>query len=381
MQRWNINYLKQLHAQYDRLSVNTEDPTLSLEYESTANSILEIIERYDEMTHHRRSFTGAVEVSNHKSIISSDFSIISDYGYYCPFIRLLSKYDDILDIKPNIELPIIETGSKRIVSISKDFYKQFGGVFSETFKEMSLRFKDTIHMKKLTSSTITAGQTYSVYNTGITFFELGYNKTVQDYVSAIHEFGHGISCKINPNAMWDFGKYCFIEVDSLFFELLGTDYIGEKLGRKKDAFDINMHVLKDYIYSSMLISTKLDMYSECDRFNLNNKRFVKQYLGKEVGLNKLGINDVMKTYVRDYMHYIVSYLTAIELYLIYKDNPDYALDLLFKIITIKKDNNKEYLEYVRTLGINPGKNFDRYIALLFERAMEIKDEKSLRYKN
>lgn len=381
MQKWNISYLKQLYTQYSKLSIDTEDPTLSLEYESTANSILDIIDRYDEMTHHKRNFTGAVEVSSHKSIISSDFSIISDYGHYCPFVRLLSEYEDTLSIKPNTELPVIETGSKRIVSISRDFYKQFGGVFSETFKEMSLRFNDTIHMKKLTGSTITAGQTYSVYNTGITFFELGYNKTIQDYVSAIHEFGHGISCKINPNAMWDFGKYCFIEVDSLFFELLGTDYIGEKLGRKKDAFDINMHVLKDYIYSSMLISTKLDMYCECDRFDLNNKRFVKRYLSEEVGLNKLGISDVMNTYVRDYMHYIISYLTAIELYLIYQDDPGYALELLFKIITVKKDSSKEYLDYVKLLGLEPGKNFDKYIALLFERAKEVKDEKSLRYKN
>ena len=89
----------------------------------------------------------------------------------------------------------------------------------------------------------------------------------------------------------------------------------------------------------------------------------------------------MNTYVRDYMHYIVSYLTAVELYLIYQDNPDYALSLLFKIINIKQDSSKEYLDYIRTLGLEPGKHFDNYIALLFERAKEVKDEKSLRYKN
>ena len=381
MQRWNIEYLKKLHAKYERLSVHTDDPTLSLEYESTANSILDIIDRYDAMVHKKVSLTGGLEVSSHKSIVSSDFSIISDYGYYCPYVRMLSEYDDYLDIKPNTDLPIIDSGVNRIVRLSSDFYKRFNGVFSDTYKNMSKSFRDTLHMRKITGSTITAGQTYSVYNTPITFFELGYNNTIQDYVSAIHEFGHGISCNINPSAMWDFGKYCFIEVDALFFELLGTDYIGEKLDRKKDAFDINMHVLKDYIYSAMLISTKLDMYSECDRFDLNNKRFVKQYLSKEVGLNNLGVRDVMNTWIRDYMHYIISYLTAIELYLIYQSNPDKALDLLFNIITVKKDSNKEYLDYVISLELEPGKNFDTYLQILFERAKDVKDEKSLRYKN
>lgn len=380
MQRWNIEYLKKLHAKYEKLSIDTEDPTLSLEYESTANSILDIIDRYDAMVHKRINLTG-IEVSNHKSIISSDFSIISDYGYCCPYVRFLSEYNDLLKINPNVNLHIVSSDVNRILTIGSGFYNQFKGIFSESFQGMAKDFKDTIHMRRITGSSVTAGQTYSVYNTPITFFELGYNNTIQDYVSAIHEFGHGISCSLNPNAMWDFGKYCFIEVDSLFFELLGTDYIGEKLNRKKDAFDINMHVLKDYIYSAMLISIKLDMYSECDRFDLNNKRFVKQYLSKEVGLNKIGVTDVINTWIRDYMHYIVSYLTAIELYLIYQSNSDKALDLLFNIITIKKDSNKEYLDYVISLGIEPGKNFDKYVSMLFEKAKEVKDEKSLRYIN
>lgn len=381
MQRWNIEYLKRLHAKYENLSILTEDPNLSLEYESTANSILEIIDRYNSMVHKCRNIFSGIELSKHKSIIESDFSIIRDYGFYCPYVRLLSEYDDILDIKPNIDLPIIDSSTNKIISISNQFYEQFKGIFSETYNNMASNFKNTIHMRRITGSTITAGQTYSVYKTPITFFELGYNHTIQDYVSAIHEFGHGISCNLNPEAMWDFGKYCFIEVDSLFFELLGTDYLGEKLNRKKDAFDINMHVLKDYIYSAMLISTKLNMYSECDRYDLNNKRFVKQYLSKDVGLNNLGVSDVMNTWVRDYMHYIISYLTAIELYLIYQTNSDKALDLLFNIIKTSKDNNKAYLEYIISLGLEPGKNFDNYLHLLFEKAKEVKDEKSIRYKN
>jgi hypothetical protein len=55
MQRWNIEYLKRLHAKYENLSILTEDPNLSLEYESTANSILEIIDRYNSMVHKCRN--------------------------------------------------------------------------------------------------------------------------------------------------------------------------------------------------------------------------------------------------------------------------------------------------------------------------------------
>lgn len=381
MQRWNINYLKQLYAKYSSIAKKTDNPTLSLEYESTANSILDIIERYKEMTGRSSSVLTKIEVPYYSEIVSSDFSIISQYGYYCPYVRFLSEYLEKLDINPNTDLPRINTSADKIVTLSKNFYGALMKPFSSEFKRMSTSFSDTIHLKKLTGASITAGQTYSVYKTGITFFELGYNNTLQDYVSAIHEFGHGISCGLNRDAMWDFGKYCFIEVDALFFELIGTDYLGKKLDRPQDAFDINMHVLKDYIYSAMLISTKLDMYSTYDRVDLNNKRFTKQYLYKEVGLDKLGVKDIMTTYIRDYMHYIISYLTAVELYLIYQDEPDKALELLFNIIIVKKSDSKSYLDYVRSLGIEPGKNFDSYIEILFKKAKELKDDKSLRYKN
>lgn len=381
MQRWNINYLKKLYTKYSSIAAKTSNPTLSLEYESTANSILDIIDRYNEMTNKGRRNFDTLEFPYYKEIVSSDFSIISKYGYYCPFVRLLSEYWEKLSLSPNTDLPIINTDANKIITVSRSFYDTLESPFADEFQIMSTTFKDTIHMKKLTGSTITAGQTYHVYGTDISFFELGYNNTLQDYVSAIHEFGHGVSCRFNHDAMWDFGKYCLIEVDSLFFELLGTDYLGEKLNRPKDAFDINIHVLKDYIYSAMLIKTKLDMYSTFDRIDLNNKRFTKQYLQQEVGLNKAGIKDVMTSYIRDYMHYVISYLTAVELYLIYQNNPNKALELLFNIINIRKNNSKDYLEYIRTLGIEPGKNFDSYIGILFEKAKDLKDDKSLRYKN
>lgn len=381
MQRWNIQYLHELYNKYFKLSIDTEDPTLSLQYESTANSVLDIIDRYDELVSKKRLSLDEIELPNHKTMVQSDFATISRYGYYCPYVRELAQYNDLLIIKPNLKLPFINVGVSRIISVSKDFYSQFNGVFAERFRLLESRFNDTLHFRKISSNTITAGQTYSVYKTDLTFFELGYNNTSQDYVSAIHEFGHGISCSINPDAMFDFEKYCFIEVDSLFFELLGTDYIGEVLGNKKDSYDISVQVFKDYIYSAMLITTKLDMYSENDRYNLNNKRFVRTYLSKTVRLDKIGVNDVLKTSIRDCLHYIISYLTAIELYLIYKSDQSTALDLLFKIITRVDNSSKDYLEYIKSLGLEPGKNIDTYVELLFNKAKDFRDDKSLRYKN
>ena len=380
MQRWNINYLKKLYNRYYKLSVETSNATLSLEYESTANSILNIIDRYDEMMARKKMGDSFRERVNFRYVIDDDFYILDNYGIFCPIIRDFCDIGMSLEVKPNTKLPTIAVSTNSILTVSKDFYDGIGGIFSKQYSKMAANFRDRLHIRKLSSNVVTSGQTYSVYKTDITFIELGVNKTAQDYVSAIHEFGHGISCAINPVAMYDFGKYCFIELESLFFELLGLDHLSNKMNLEKDSFDISIQVLKDYIYSAQLIVDKLDAYNTLDGNQLYNKNVFRNYLINEAGCNKLAVNDVLRTYIRDYFHYIISYLTAVELYIIYQSDKLLALNLLQKIITIKQDFPIGYLNYVKSLGLEPGKNFDKYLEILFNKAKDLKDEKSLRYK-
>lgn len=381
MQRWNIKLLNELYNKYYKLSIETSDPTLSLEYENVANSVLNIIDRYDELMSRKKLIDRTRERVNFKYVIDDDFYVLDNYGIYCPIIRDFSDFGETLDVKPNTELPTINVSTSSILTVSKDFYDGIGGIFSEQYSKMATNFRDRLHIRRLSPKVVTCGQTYSVYKTDITFVELGVNQTAQDYVSAIHEFGHGISCAINPVAMYDFGKYCFIELESLFFELLGLDYLSDKMSLEKDSFDISMQVLKDYIYSAQLIVSKLDAYNTLDGNQLYNKNIFRSYLINEVGCNKLAVNDVLRTYIRDYFHYIISYLTAIELYLIYQSDNKLALDLLFKIITCEYKYSADYLHYIKSLGLEPGKNIDKYLEILFNKAKDLKDEKSLRYKN
>ena len=366
MQRWNINYLKELYNKYYKLSLETDDPTLSLEYDNTANSIFNIIDRYDELVTKRIKLNGSLERVNFRRVIEDDFSILDNYGIFCPYVRRLDELGECLEVRPNSELPKITVSTHKILTVSRSFYDSIGGIFASKYVEMAKRFKDTLHIRKLPQKVVTNGQTYSVCNTDITFVELGVNQTTQDYVSAIHEFGHGISCAINPMAMYDYGKYCFIELDSLFFEMVGLDFLSSNLSLEKDSFDINIQVLKDYIYSAQLICSKLDMYDSLSPDQLYEKRNVKNYLFNEIGYNKLGANDVMNTYIRDYLHYIISYLTAIELYMIYQSDKSLALDLLHKIIITKQEFPIGYLNFVKSLGLEPGNSFNDYLEILIK---------------
>lgn len=381
MQQWNINFIRELYNKYLKLSRETKDPTLSLEYENTANSIFNIMARYDELVNKRIRLDGSYERVNFRYVIDDDFELLDYFGCYCPYIRRINEFGESISVNPNEDLPRINTDTNRILTVSRDFYDSIDGVFGRTYSSLEGRLDKTLHIRKLSPNIVTNGQTYSVYKTDITFIELGVNQTTQDYVSAIHEFGHGISCAINPMAMYDYNKYCFIELESLFFELLGLDYLSDNLDLSKDTFDISMQVLKDYIYSARLICSKLDMYNTLGANQVYNKRIISKFLTDEFGYSSVGIKDVLRTRIRDYFHYIISYLTAIELYMIYQCDKTLALDLLYKIISSEQSYAIEYLNHVKQLGLEPGKNFEKYVEILFNKAKDLKDEKSLRYKN
>ena len=59
--------------------------------------------------------------------------------------------------------------------------------------------------------------------------------------------------------------------------------------------------------------------------------------------------------------YIIGYIFAIELYLIYKENPDYAFYLLKKIMAIDlRKDSESYFKEIIDLGINPTSSLDSF---------------------
>lgn len=379
MYKWNIQKLKSLLNYYRSEQRKCSDPVLLNELENTIQSIHFVIDVYDYNLRAKKT-DYFFSTSSFEDVIDDDLRIVEKYGIYCPIIRRFGEYENRLNIK-TINVQKISTNYNHIISVSNEFYSSIPGIFSQTYHSISRDFKDTVSFVKLNGKIKEFGQTYPIYNTGISYFEIGISRCVHDYASAIHEFAHGITNKLNCDILLDENKYCFIEVDSLFFELLGLDFIGEKLDIPIETYKVNLDYLRHYLYCADLMCAKLDMYSDLNYKQLYNKGNLKKFLKSQLRFDNLRIKDTLINYMRDNMHYIVSYLTAIELYLIYQEFPNIALDLLYKIIIQKNMSTEEYLKFVNSLGIKPGYNFEKYLSILFDRSKELKNEKSLRYKN
>lgn len=367
MYNWDINKIKELLLFYKKQLLLTTDPTKELEIENIIYSIENLIDYYNQLTGKTLSFKLPISLPlNFKDIISDDLTISKEFGSYFPIVRQFSEEFDFSKIKPQ-DLPSrIPTKPSKIVSLASAFYSNYQGIFNETYSKLSSNFSTRLNFNKPSGKNFLDGETKPVYGTDIVFININKSNTIRDYITMIHESSHGITYLLNADVIWDHNKYCLREVDSLFFELIGTEYVENTLSMKEQGHQLKIATFKDYLYAAHLIADKFDMYSTLSKRELESKKIVTDYYKNTVGYNKIGIKDAIQTYSREYFNYIISYLTAIELYLIYQTDQEHALDLLYKIIMFKDLDNNQYLEEVRKLGIAPGRNIEQYFKKLVD---------------
>lgn len=382
MYNWNLEDLKRLQKLYEKKAMTCTDVNLQLEYESTVNNILDIIDTYIDMTtpQSRIQAIPFVKQNSHIDVINDDKGKIRLYSSYFPFIRKFRDTMDGTDVAFQDDLQVVKTSQAGIVTLTTDFYHQYKGIFSETYDSLASNFRNRLYFRKPNRDELYGGNTYAVYRTDEVFIDSIKANSVQDYVSLIHESSHGITCKLNQDIMWDWNKYFLIEVDSLFFEMIGTSYAAKLNGVSEDGIKTKIATFKDHLYSADIICSKIDAYKQLSNRDLQNKRAVSKFFKQEIGYDKTLTFDAMYSRIQEYMHYVISYLIAIELYMIYIHDQDKALDLLYKIIMLKGLDNAGYLLNVRKLGINPGENVKNYYELLLKEEGELKYGKKFQYR-
>lgn len=359
MKKWNINYINHLRNVFVNRLHNATDMTEQHRIIKSLESIDRIIKATE-----KTSFSSLTSKVTHMAILEEDSLLFTQFGYYCPYIRILQSYYDLVEIKTENYKRLFPTDDS-LIHFSKSFYSHVGGKFKEAFTDIAMRFDKTLRIGNAYISKKCSGSTYNVYGTKVAFIDFNKTGTIQDYLSINHETSHAISIQMNSRAFWDSEKYCFKEVDSLFFEMLTLDTLDNEFD--DEALKVKLDTFNDYLYSAEILGAKMDLLNEFSSFKLVDKKAIINYL-LDNGYDKQAISDILSESSVNLFDYVISYLTAIELYFIYEVDKNLALSILEKIIMCNKDNRNDYLDYVKSLGINPGDNLDKYVGHLMNQS-------------
>lgn len=315
--------------------------------------------------------------SKYKDVIHTDLRFLSTYPTYTSIIEEVMTLVDGTVIQGITPPAFVSTSTTSILRNARDFYLSLPGKYPSLFRTYCNDFYSSFTFRKLKKGDVPFGETTPIYGTNHTQIVCGYNNQVDDYTTAIHEYSHGIATMLNPKQFFDVEKYCIAETDGVFFELVGADYTGKHLGLKKEVINSTINTIGDNLLDLDIIYSKIKMYRETQfKWSRTN---VEEYL-KDLGYNNDGIQYFMNFYLKDYFHYIIAYLNAIELYQIYQQDKRSALDLLLRIIKKTDCSAKEQLEYIHSLGIHPGENVLSYFEHIRKQDQEVGYGKRLQYK-
>jgi hypothetical protein len=315
-------------------------------------------------------------MANYKDVIHSDMSFIGIYKDYTPIVdEIIAKLEgtSVSGVKVGAH---ISTSSKSILLNAKEFYSSLPG-YDKLFRDYKSDSRNTYNFRKLRKDEVLGGETTPIPGTNNTHILFGYDNTFNDYTTAIHEYSHGISVMLNPKHFLETEKYCLRETDSIFMEMIGSDFTASRLGLQKDAQNVALDIFDDNLGDATYMYSKLYMYMKTSfKWNRTN---IENYLRK-CGYSDGEIDYCMNLYLKDCFHYLISYLNAIELYLIYKQDPKAALDICLRIVKASDMSSSKYLEYIKSMGIDPGKNIYSYLDYLQKKDMELGNGKRLQYK-
>ena len=309
----------------DNISNSELDVTLNLE---KGTCFGELINNFYDVTYYDLYYPSIEEFKNklNKLLKYKQFEFNQES-------KLHLSNDELVDVIHDM----FKNTTKEIYSIYLNFDKE---------KEKCLRFDPTMDADD--------GSSFAFPIVNKRFIEVGtYGNSEDSLCTFAHEFGHYIGSVLNEDRNLDDEK--IVEIESIFFELVGLDYFAKIFNN--DYFTETMKDrLYDYYKGAKNVIAMRDVSLETfDKLTTvsNPYDYYSCLADNNIDYNDIDFPEKIK--------YLMGYITAVELFEIYKQDKELAIDVLKKVIC--RDKTKTEFHRI-TDNIELNKNLDNHVKRL-----------------
>ena len=259
-----------------------------------------------------------------------------------------------------------------ILTIVHDFYKSLNPYFFKIFMKVFKQRKNNLKTFNKEDTTPFMGCSYMLPYLNETYIAIARTYDIEDIITFAHEYMHTINYSINPRGAYEKNKSYFFEIDTLFIELIITDYL-RNLFKNNEADKANLITHLEYcnqvIYSSIIYT--LTDYEKTNNTQLQSNKQMKELIKNTFGIKENIFEEIFQTSDTEIIiKYIISYMFAIELYLLYLNDKDKSLYILKKIIQVKGLSKEEYYKYIKSLGLFPSTSIHEYEEIIKSRTLK-----------
>lgn len=340
---WDITTIKKHKKYYEHLLRTTkeEENRLSIKEKiSDLEEMKQIIIKSDSKLPRRNKIRYA---DKEKRL---PLNIMNDFFYVHPKIEKVmidstKCLSDMIDTYDNINLPQNNLNDEELVEIAMDFASWIPDPKYKKAVETYLnKERHLLHFIR-TEDKEEIGLTYLFYHPHyIPYFLIKKQNTIEDASTLNHELSHGVFYQSDYHTTPYSNHYYLTELEGSFFDFLSLEYLKEREEKS---------IIEELEYESVitacnnfldfyLIDSSIKQYAKTQRISLEGiqKSFLKE--GVEYSLNDEILNMTLQENPRNIARYAFSYLTSLDLEMIYNQDREYAFYLLKNIRKNKTEN-------------------------------------------
>ena len=255
-------------------------------------------------------------------------------------------------ITPTPPLKTISLSKKDILDLTHDFYKEaLDKYFFHNFLKHFRKRYTNIKFERDTDNSQNMGETINILSLEEAFITVLRNNDIEDVLTTIHEYEHATSLSINPKHVVT-PNYTFCELDTLFMEMIASDYL-EKIFKNGEASLSKASRHEIHCCTADLLTTKYDLVKAEEYFyrgGYTSNKMLKESAKKYCKLSSEEVDDIIQEGSLSY-DYSISYIFAVELYKMYKEDKEKALNYLRKLILLDCKNELEYYHNIKRFGL------------------------------
>lgn len=328
--KWDINnFKKDLKSLKELLKKETnEEKKAELKYYIDELNRTIKIENIEELYAKKRECLGEVVLTY--SRYQRYFEIFNQYNAMRN--KILNKYnlteEQIEDFFFNIEevYKFKKYSTEECFEIAKEFY---GNLDNSMYKNFLKIYKDRYNLVKVEENKYLNIDGCCTFVEGVNkpYIWIGNKPGIQKTNTLIHELAHAITQIQNPKRFVEARDLFGTEIESMFAELIFTnDYLKDK-NQVEQALIFLENTFVFFNDIDALINQKIiaDSYDK-DIITIDKELY--NNLRKKFNLTKRNVNDAIMIDMINYGTYVVSYMVALELFHIYRQDKKEAIKIL-----------------------------------------------------
>lgn len=306
--------------------------------------------------------------------------IINSFNYYRRYYSLIDLYNSILNKYNKKTEKIVSTYDSIEEPELFDYkyithdealtlnYEFFSKIDEEIFKYFNILYKDRYKSIKFSKNDPTLrdakddGNCLFIDGVCKNFININDIQGLSKVVNLAHECGHAVANLFIEN-IYDVKDDFLTELASIFFELAFHNDIGENI----DSFENTLLQFEkmnyfNYISDSLLCHQELIESWKYNEYNVSTNFY--RYLKDKYKLKKYDVKECLNTNIETDGPYIISYMVALELLHIYKDNKKEAMNILKQMLIKIKNNDSldivsEFIPNFDNLNLEIGQLHDK----------------------